>query len=537
MTPAMIKLRVALVLGLAAAPIVFLAGVGSYHLYDRGWSFVSYWPMTACWLAAYFLGWYWVRRIRRPLPTGQGEPVPNYWTDRDQRAWQVVERVALNTPAPTNDQMADLTRYAAEAQALALEVARIYKPDALDPFGHLTMPEVLACGELVAHDLTRMVDQYVPGSHVLSLSDIRRLRSAVDQATEWYPKLRNAYWLASAVLNPIRTGLQVALTKGAMGPAQKQFQQNIILWFQTVYLRQLGRYLIELNSGRLKVGAKRYLELLALHQVPTPPADDLPGAEAADTPAAPPPPADADPAVLPVTIAIVGPVKAGKSSLVNAFLGEQRAATDVLPLTAGHVRYSLRRAGMPPCTLIDTMGFGNEGPTADDVTIAIEAARVADLLVVVVPARSAARQPEVAFLERVRAGLLALPDLKMPPVVIAVSHVDLLTPAMEWTPPYDWQAGKHPKEVSIREAVAAAREAFGPGVADVVPVCTVPGKEVGVRDDLLAAVVTRLGEARGVGLLRMLHAEAALDQTRRVFRQLVSAGGQAAKVLWQAYRK
>lgn len=534
MTPTQIKVRVAAVLALALAPVVFLAGVGGYHLYDRGWSFVSYWPMTACWLAAYFLGWYWVRRVRRPLPGGSGEPVPNYWTDRDQRAWQVVERVVLDAPAPTNDQMADLTRYAAEAQALALEVARIYKPDARDPFGHLTMPEILACGELVAHDLTRTVNQYVPGSHVLSLTDIRRLRSAVDQATDWYPRLRNVYWLASAVLNPIRTGLQVAMTKGAMGPAQKQFQQNIILWFQAVYLRQLGRYLIELNSGRLKVGAKRYLELLALHQVPTPPTDDLPATDA-DSP--PPPPADAGPDVLPVTIAIVGPVKAGKSSLVNAFLGEQRAATDILPLTAGHVRYSLRRAGMPPCTLIDTMGFGNEGPTADDVAVAVEAARVADLVLVVVPARSAARKPEVEFLERVRAGLLALPDLKMPPVVLAVSHVDLLTPAMEWTPPYDWRDGRRPKEVSIREAVAAAREQFGPEVADVVPICTVPGKEVGVRDDLLAAVVTRLGEARGVGLLRMLHAEAAADQTRRVFRQLVSAGGQAAKVLWQVYRK
>ena len=47
-----------------------------------------------------------------------------------------------------------------------------------------------------------------------------------------------------------------------------------------------------------------------------------------------------------VTVAVVGPVKAGKSSLINAVLGDQKAAVDVVPLTASSTRYDLNQAGL-----------------------------------------------------------------------------------------------------------------------------------------------------------------------------------------------
>jgi hypothetical protein len=34
------------------------------------------------------------------------------------------------------------------------------------------------------------------------------------------------------------------------------------LWFYTAYVHRLGTYLIELNSGRLRIGAARYRELM-----------------------------------------------------------------------------------------------------------------------------------------------------------------------------------------------------------------------------------------------------------------------------------
>ncbi|HET6575524.1 MAG TPA: GTPase [Fimbriiglobus sp.] len=526
--------RIAVVALLALAPVVFLSGVGMYHLWDRGWSFTAYWPMALCWLAAYLLGRYWTRR-RKPTET-TSIPTPEYWTDRDKRAWAIVEAHAAQVPALTAEQFGDLNRYASDAQELALQVARVYKPNAADPFGHLTLPEVLACGELVAHDLTALVNKYVPGSHLLTVGDLKRIRNTVDTASEWYPRLRNVYWIASAIFNPVKTGLQVAATKAGLAPAFAGFQQNLMVWFYTAYLKELGRHLIELNSGRLRVGAKRYQELMALHKEPPtneasggrqpPVSEDQQGADAPRSPETPP-----------VTLAIVGPVKAGKSSLVNALLGEQKAGTDVLPLTPGVTRYTLTQPDRPTFTLLDTAGFGNDGASEADVAAAVEAARLADVMLLVIPARSAARRPESEFLDRVRSALATLPNLKMPPVLVVLSHVDLLSPLMEWAPPYDWRAGTRPKEVQLREAVQAVADQFADRAAGVVPVCTAAGKEMGVKDELLPAVVAFLGEARGVSLLRALHVEATADQTKRVVNQVLNAGGQLLKAWWETTKK
>jgi len=149
-----------------------------------------------------------------------------------------------------------------------------------------------------------------------------------------------------------------------------------------------------------------------------------------------------------------------------------------------------------------------------------------------VPARSAARQPEVDFLDRVTAGFAARPNLRMPPRLGVLSHVDALTPAMEWAPPYDWATGSRTKEVSIREALEAVKETFGPRVSDFIPVCTAPGKEFGVKDLLVPAMAARLPEARGVALLRILHLEANVDKTKLVVEQAINAGREVFKAMF-----
>jgi predicted GTPase len=532
--PTKLKARVAVVLGLGLAPVVFLCVLGLLYLRGTGWWwYAAYGGMAGCWLAAYLLGRYWTRRPVKP-PTA-AEPPPNYWTDRDRRAWEIVEEHVAATTSVTAEQFGDHMRYAKDAEQLALKVARVYQPKATDPFGHLTLPEILACGELVSEDLSKLVNQYVPGSHLLSVNDLKQIRTAVDQVSTWYPRLRNIYWAAAAVFYPLQTAAQVLATKAGLAPAFAGFQNNVLLWFHTAYVRELGRYLVELNSGRLKVGARRYRELMALHKDP---------GEAAEKPVEPSAPSDPKPQnpnpkpqTPAITVALVGPVKAGKSSLVNALLGEERAATDVLPLTPGATRYTLNKPGEPTLSIMDTAGFGNDGPTEEDVMAAAAAAGQADVLLLVVPARSAARRPESEFLDRVRAGVAAAPQLRMPPTLVVLSHADLLTPAREWAPPYDWRSGQRPKEVSIREAATAAKEVFGDRAADILPVVTAPGKVFGVKEDLVPTIAGFLGEARGVGLLRTLHAEASADRYKRVATQLLNAGGQVFKALWESGKK
>ena len=64
----------------------------------------------------------------------------------------------------------------------------------------------------------------------------------------------------------------------------------------------------------------------------------------------------------------MGQVKAGKSSLINALLGQQQAAVDILPLTNTIEQYSVHPDRVDAqLTLLDTVGYAHEGLKPDRV--------------------------------------------------------------------------------------------------------------------------------------------------------------------------
>ncbi len=530
--------RIGLLIALYALPVLVFMGVGLYYLntvvgHDLPWvPWVSWGGMFGCFLCAALLGAYFTRKGSTGIFASPSYDDPlNYWTDRDKEAWAMVEAHAATLKPIAMDDLKDpsaLTPYAKEAEDLARKISQVYRPGAKNPLEHVTIPEILTCVELVTTDLNAMVDKYVPGSSVITIGHLQMAR----KGSEYYKTAMDIYWVVSAALNPLKTIVQYAGSRFGVQAGTTQIQNNVLHWFFLSFVHQLGRYLVELNSGRLKVGAKRYRELMAKHQAP--------GGGPGPAPAAPESPAPMDDLegetrldLHRVTVSVVGPVKAGKSSLINALFGETKAAVAQVPLTAASTRYDLDTAGLPPLSVMDTVGFGVNGPTDADIANAMEASRSADVLVLALPARSAARAPEVQFLDRVRAAFAAQPQLKLPPVVVALTHIDQLTPAMEWSPPYDWKAGGKLKEKSIREAVAAVKELFGAKVVEVVPVCGMVGKEYGVRDSLVPEVARHLDDARGVGLLRALHLEGLIDHTKKAFGQVVNAGKEILKQVFK----
>jgi predicted GTPase len=375
--------------------------------------------------------------------------------------------------------------------------------------------------------MNELVDRYVPGSHLLTVSHWRRAKQAID----WYPHVNAAYWLASALFTPINTALRFAINKIGTSPSWQMLQQNLLVWFYVSYVHRIGTYLIEVNSGRLRVGVKRYRELMERDRAAQ---DDRPAAAgqvaAAEAPAAP----DAAEQVRRVGVMLMGQVKAGKSSLVNALLGEQKAITDVLPATAEIQRYELQPRGIPTrLVLLDTVGYGHTGPREDQLRATEDAAQQSDLLLLVLHARNPARQADLEMLQRLRAWFASRPDLRMPPVVAVLTHIDLLSPAMEWAPPYNWQKPSRPKEVQIDQAVKAVRDQLGEYLAGVVPVCTAAGKVHGVEEWLVPAVAALLDESKAVALLRVLRAEIDTNKIRKVLHQALAAGREAIRIVWQ----
>jgi predicted GTPase len=505
---------------LATAPLVFLMAYGSYALWLSGWGFWSWWPMAGCWALAYFLAWHWQRK-NRLLRVDFGE-TPLHWTDRDLEAWKLVEARAKAAAEIPPDKLSTIPFYMETAQEMALGLARFYHPGAEDPISQLTIPEMLAVVELASHDLAEMVDQYLPGGHLLTVTDWRRAR----QLADWYSMASNIYWIVSGVFSPLNTAMRYVASQVGMSRPFQMLQENLLLWFYTAYVHRLGTYLIDLNSGRLRVGARRYRQLLE---------------QAKGTPAAPPQPAAEGPAapdsevlVRRVGLTIFGQVKAGKSSLINALLGEQRARADVLPATSEITRYELHLEGADTrLDLLDTVGYGHEGPKQDQLKATQEAARQSDLLLLVMHAMNPARQADLETLQALRKWFTDRPNLKVPPILGVMTHIDLLSPSLEWQPPYDWQRPSRLKEKQIDQALATVREQLGEYLVGVVPVCTAAGKVYGIQEWLLPAMAQLLDQAHAVALLRCLRNEADTRKVRRVFDQLLAAGKEAIKILWQ----
>ena len=118
-----------------------------------------------------------------------------------------------------------------------------------------------------------------------------------------------------------------------------------------------------------------------------------------------------------------------------------------------------------------------------------------------------------------------------------LTHIDLLTPAMEWSPPYNWQEPHRTKEEQISAAVAAVREQLGPYLDSVIPVCAAAGKTYGIQEWLLPALTALLDQAHAVAFLQCLRAESDTGKVRKVFSQLLASAKGAGGILMQAMRK
>jgi predicted GTPase len=509
----MSRWRIVVVIGLTLVPFLFLAGAGSYYLWTIKWGFYTWWPLALCMGIGYTLGWYWQRK--RLLLHPPDFRAPRHWTERDKRGWRLVEARAQQAGTLPADKLTDLAHYLNTAEAMAAELTSFYHPGATDPVSNLTVPEVLAVIELAAHDLAELVDRYVPGSHLLTLKDWRRAKQLLD----WYQPASNVYWAITALFSPLETGARFGASKLGLSQPWQMLQQNLILWFYTAYVHRLGTYLIELNSGNLRLGAARYRDLVkSANQTAAPTTNRT----------TPEPVASARQ----VTLAVFGQVKAGKSSLINALLGEQRALTDVLPATSGVTRYDLQPRDIPAhLVLLDTVGYGHEGLKADQTALTHDSSCQADLLLLVLHARNPARQADVNMLRDLRSWFAAHPERKQPPLLAVVTHIDLLSPTLEWSPPYNWRQPTRPKEENIQQALTAVWEQVGGYAAGVVPVCAAAGKVYGVEEWLLPALAEQMDEAHGVALLRCLRAEIDETKIRKVFHQLLATAQEAARIV------
>jgi len=499
--------RRSVILGtLVFLPVLLYVVVGGYAMWSTGLARQVWWVGPLFWVAGWVLAKFWPSR--HPLTPQHDVPIPSHWTPRDRQAAEIVrsfqEKVEQFTPA----ELTDLHFYQNQIQALAVALARHYYPDASDPYTSLTVPEVVAALRLAADDTEEWLLTSVPGSRLLTIRQWQMLQSA----PKWIRRLQNVTWAASILMNPANVARYWS-SKLTTEPITTELQTELLAVIYLRFMRQIGFYLIEMNSGRLRGGADAYRRAFPETAAGFQPRD------ARFT--------DANAAAQPVTVALVGQVGAGKSSLINVLTGTNQAAVDILPETRSVQRYQMS-VGQPPVsvTLLDTPGYGEAGATKEQLEQIRVAIRESNAALIVMDAHSPAREADRRTIGDLEAWYAAHPQFKPPPLLGVLTHIDLLRPMLEWSPPYDWREPLRPKEQSIHDAAEYVRGLFGPSLAGLVPLCAdaARNRTWGVLEELVPELVALLSEAQSAALLRAFESELDRDQLKTLLKQLQRLG-------------
>ncbi|MCY2947482.1 MAG: hypothetical protein NTZ71_04820 [Planctomycetota bacterium] len=129
----------------------------------------------------------------------------------------------------------------------------------------------------------------------------------------------------------------------------------------------------------------------------------------------------------------------------------------------------------------------------------------ADVLILASRAVSAARDADIQLIDRLYA---KLGEARVRPAVLGVlTAIDLVPPAMEWTPPYGASDGGGRKALGIQACLESARQSLGDRVDEWIPAGVRNGVKWGYSEGIVPWIAARVDHAHGVRVARELAEE------------------------------
>ena len=334
-------------------------------------------------------------------------------------------------------------------QELIVVISHIYNPEVKYPLLNIYIPQVYGLIRGTVDDMDQWMQKLSPVLNQVTVGKAYQTYEVYRKLEPSARKLWKVWNWAQWVLNPI-TAVAKKASEGVGNRASQELLINLSQLLREAALRNLCKQAITLYAD-----TKIELPIPTLPQVKTQTLRDiLSQSEPLETVAQ-----------KPINILIIGRTGAGKSSLINTLFQDELATVDVLPSTDTIQNYHWETENGEVINLWDTPGY--EQVKREDLRdLVIDYASNADLLLLVTPALDPALQMDVDFLEDVK---LEVEDL---PIIAIVTQVDRLRPIREWQPPYNWEKGEKPKEISIREATKYRQQLLGNFANLVLPIVT-----------------------------------------------------------------
>ncbi len=499
-----ISLRMSVLALLWVIPMLVYVAIGVVAMYQTGWLWMVALSLPIVWLVTWLVGMLWKPGKLNVATQGTFLQAPEFWTPRDSAALAIVEKYRDEAADVDRTTIADPTRYQQDAEALAALLAEHYhgkqREHAFEP---VTMIEIFAVVHLAVEDLEEWMLQNVPGSDLATIGQLSQL----PQLAQAFDGVQKVAYFVSALFNPTKL-LAYPLWRKS-GRVTIEIQNELIRGLYQRYLSLIGYYLVEMYSGRLRGGAKQYRERFGATAIAIHAADgQLEQLSAVNDVA--------------TTIAVMGQVKAGKSSLINALIGDALAPTGILPQTRRVQRYEYPIPGSTNrVTLLDTPGYEEADVARKQLQEIATASEAADLLLLVMAANGSARQADIAMVKQLDQHYRERPHLKPPVIIVVLTHIDLLRPVREWSPPYDWRNPHSLKEHSIAGAVDYVRELFGDRISGYA--CVVTGNahvsDSNVLDELVPQIVQHLSQGKMAAILKAFYKQLGSKRLQRLLKQ------------------
>ncbi|MGZ5007312.1 MAG: GTPase [Methylobacter sp.] len=435
-------------------------------------------------------------------------------TEQSQRAYEQIERIS-EARRNSNPDLAASEFYLQTLVEVTQAVAEQYYPQRKDAVLEIKLPYLLKVIEMLAQELRTGLAENVPGSHMFSVNDMIRSRRLANRGLELYRLFR----IVSAGLDPVSAmvrELRILATDSLLSHSTDDIKR----WLIDAYIKKIGYYAIELYSGNMVLDDNLFANATRLSQQEL---DKIKHREAS---------ASAEP----LRILVLGQTNAGKSSLINALFGIKKAETDVIPTTEGVTAYLLERSGLETAIILDCEGYGSDDNRCPQAKISQEISR-SDIILLAVSAINAARDPDKKMLQAIRDCFELKDKNSLPPVIVALTHIDQLRPVREWQPPYDVMNPGSIKAQAIRLMMDTVTAELNLNIDQVAPVSLKPGFEYNVEEGLVPAIFQQLEQAKQVRYLRCLSEYHKQDYWRRLWRQSKRAGQYIAKKGFEGWNR
>lgn len=371
-------------------------------------------------LAIFSLIIWWI--VKLPNNVAQ-PPVLDRGSSLDQRARGQIRRLAdesaLKPPR-------DLSGFIRLAERIFDETSRIFHPTTRVSALEFTIPEVL----LATHDISDRVRARLlaelPASDVVTLRQVKELYDLFSRNGWVLPLVVLGTRIFRLVANPLAA--LVEEFRGVVRDKAVSAISNAALETTTrIFVQEVGEIAVDLYAGRYR--HKREVVVKQLNEN-----------------------AFSSEALIPIRVLVAGQVNCGKSSLTNALLRVVKSPVSELPSTGPQREFRIDLRSQFDIVICDSVGLSSDSTTKSKESLITNAIQ-SDLIIWIAKATQPSRSLDLETLRAIRAHFNANPGLRQPPMILVLSHIDQLSPASEWAPPYDLNDAGRRKSVNIKDAI------------------------------------------------------------------------------------